>query len=175
MDRSVKWPVTRGPMMPEWRVVHVDTLVRHPEHVPFVARLVWREFWAEVPDGLTEAYLAEAFAGQAEPGRVLLSLMALEQDKPLGCVHLIDNDDDSLPELHPWLAAMVVVPERRGQGIGSMLVRALAHEARVMGFSQLWLGTDSPGFYERLGATQHLCKGRAFRIMRLKLQASGQG
>lgn len=150
----------------------IDPLARHPRHVDFVAGLVWREFWADVDGGMTLAELAEAFGGRARPGRVLASLIALEADTPLGCVHLIDNDDDSLPELYPWLAAMVVVPERRGQGIGSMLVREMAREARGLGFDQLWFGTDGPGFYERLGAVKHLQRGADFWIMKLPLTAS---
>ena len=73
----------------------IDPLARHPRHVDFVAGLVWREFWADVDGGMTLAELAEAFGGRAAPGRVLASLIALEADTPLGCVHLIDNDDDS--------------------------------------------------------------------------------
>ena len=152
--------------------VSVEPLSRHPQHVGFVAGLVYREFWAGVQGGMSEAELAEAFGGRAPPGRVLASLVALEGaagDPPLGCVHLIDNDDTSLPELYPWLAAMVVVPERRGQGIGSTLVRAMAREARAMGFERLWFGTDGPGFYERLGAVKHLHKGGDFWIMTLPL------
>lgn len=150
-------------------MIVVEPLSRHPHHLGFIAALVYREFWAEVPDGMTEADLADAFGGRAAPGRVLASLIALEGDAVLGCVHLIDNDDPSLTELYPWMAAMVVVPERRGQGIGSMLVRALMDEAKAMGFEQLWFGTDGPGFYERLGAVKHLAKGRDFWIMRLPL------
>ncbi len=150
-------------------MIVVEPLSRHPRHLGFVAALVYREFWAEVPVGMTEAELADAFGGRAAPGRVLASLIALDGDVPLGCVHLIDNDDESLTDLYPWMAAMVVVPERRGQGIGSMLVRALMHEAKAMGFEQLWFGTDGPGFYERLGAVEHLAKGRDFWIMRLPL------
>jgi GNAT superfamily N-acetyltransferase len=150
-------------------VVRVEPLARHPRHLDFVAGLVWREFWAEVQGGMSEAELRAAFGGQAPPGRVLASLLALEGDTPLGCVHLIDNDDPSLPELHPWLAAMVVVPQRRGQGIGSLLVRAMAREAKALGFERLWFGTDGPGFYERLGAVKHLDKGRGFWIMTLPL------
>ncbi|MFT3954205.1 MAG: GNAT family N-acetyltransferase [Piscinibacter sp.] len=149
--------------------VIVDRLSCHPRHLDFVAQLVWREFWADVPGGMSEAELADAFAGRAAPGRVLASLIALDGDEPLGCVHLIDNDDESLPELYPWLAAMVVVPGRRGQGIGSLLVKALAREAKVMGFERLWFGTDGPGFYERLGAVKHLQKGNDFWIMTLPL------
>lgn len=147
----------------------VEPLARHPRHLDFVAGLVWREFWAGVQGGMSEAELRAAFGGQGPPGRVLASLLALEGDTPLGCVHLIDNDDPSLPELHPWLAAMVVVPQRRGQGIGSTLVRALMQEAKALGFERLWFGTDGPGFYERQGAVKHLDKGRGFWIMTLPL------
>lgn len=151
--------------------IRIEPLPRHPQHLSAVARLVYDEFWAGRPDGLSEAYLCAAFGGEL-PGRVLASLVALEGDTLLGCVHLIDNDDESLPALHPWLAALVVVPGRRGQGIGSALVRALMNEARAMGFERLWFGTDGPGFYERLGAVKHLHKGGDFWIMSLPLMAS---
>ena len=151
-----------GPLPPS---IRIEPLRAHPQHVPFVARLVYREFWAGVPDGLSEDYLRRAFRGEAEPGRVLKSWVALEEDEPLGCVHLIDHDDESLPDLHPWLAAMVVVPGRRGQGIGSALVGALLHDARAMGFRRVWCGTDGPGFYERLGAQRHLQRSAEFWTM----------
>lgn len=149
--------------------VRVARLLDHPEHVPFVAGLVYREFWADNPKGLSLDYLTRAFGGRAEPGRVILSLVALEGDTPLGCVHLIDNDDTSLPALTPWLAAMVVVPPRRGQGIGSALVRALLDEARALGFERVWFGTDGPGFYERLGARRHLQRSADFWTMVFEL------
>jgi predicted N-acetyltransferase YhbS len=156
-------------------LVHIDHLANHPRHLSFVVELVYREFWADVDGGLTRDDLATAFGGKGRPGRVLASLIALEAHTRdhtpghtcLGCVHLIDNDDESRPELHPWLAAMVVVADRRGQGIGSALVRALTREARAMGFEQVWLGTDGPGFYERLGALEHQRVREGFWIMRL--------
>lgn len=155
--------------------VRVEPLLAHAQHVPFVAALVYREFWADVPDGLTEDYLRRAFGGQAEPGRVLKSWLALAGDEPLGCVHLIDHDDDSLPQLTPWLAAMVVVAPRRGQGIGSALVRALLADARAMGLPRLWLGTDGPGFYERLGARRYLQRRADFWTMVFDLAPAGPG
>jgi len=149
--------------------VRIDHLFRHPQHLGFVAGLVWREFWADVKDGYAEAELRRYFGNATDPLKVPLSLVALDGATPIGTINLIANDDSSLPELYPWLAALVVVPERRGQGIGSMLVRALAHESAGLGFAQLWFGTDGPGFYERLGAVKHLQRGPGFWIMRLPL------
>ena len=155
--------------------LRIEALLDHPQHVPFVAGLVYREFWVDVPGGLTEEYLTLAFGGHAEPGRVLKSWLALEGDEPLGCVHLIDHDDDTLPELTPWLAAMVVLPGRRGQGIGSALVRALLREARAMGIRRVWFGTDGPGFYERLGAWRHMQRGTGFWTMAFDLDPPATG
>lgn len=149
--------------------LRIEPLLAHPRHVDFVAGLVYREFWADVPGGLGEDDLRRAFGGRAPPGRVLCSRIALEGDQPLGCVHLIDNDDDTLPGLHPWLAALVVVPSRRGQGIGSALVRALLADARALGFERVWFGTDGPGFYERLGARRHLQRSAVFWTMVFEL------
>lgn len=42
--------------------------------------------------------LSAAFGGQAEPGRVLRSWLAIEGSDSLGCVHLINQDDDTLPD-----------------------------------------------------------------------------
>ncbi len=154
----------------------IADLQQHPQHLDFVAHLVWREFWADVPGGMSQAELATAFGGLGRPGWVLASLIALDDDgsTPLGCVHLIDNDDSTQTELYPWLAAMVVVSERRGQGIGSMLVRAMAREAKALGFEQLWFGTDGPGFYERLGALRHHERKPGFWTMKLPLRAPRQ-
>lgn len=151
--------------------VTVQPLLDHPKHIPFVAGLVHAEFWADRPDGMSLDELTRAFSGQAGPGRVLGSWVALENGLPLGCVHLIDHDDDSLMDLTPWLAALVVVAPRRGQRIGTALVQAVLAHARALGLPRLWLGTDGPGFYERLGARRHLQRGPGFWIMAFDLAA----
>lgn len=154
--------------MPRAAVI-VDHLFRHPQHLGFVAGLVYREFWVGVPGGYSEADLRFHLGSATDPATVPLSLVALDGGTPVGTINLIANDDASLPELHPWLAALVVVADRRGEGIGSRLVHALAVEAAGLGFAQLWFGTDGPGFYERLGAVKHLQRGAAFWIMKLPL------
>jgi predicted N-acetyltransferase YhbS len=150
--------------------VHIDHLCRHPQHLAATARLIWDEFWSD-GQGLTEAFLAEHLRGTS-PERLPLSLLAHHEGRLVGTVTLIDNDDARRTHLHPWLAAMVVVPDWRGRGVGTRLVNALARDAARLGFRELFLGTDGPGFYARLGAQVHERVNEQFSILRLPLTES---
>jgi predicted N-acetyltransferase YhbS len=126
-------------------------LHEHPWAIPTVAGWIYREFWADQP-GYSEA-LFEGLLRQADsPDRIPLSLLALVDGQPVGTVNLIACDSQRRPDLTPWLAALVVLPEHRGRGVGSALVRALAAHAGRLGFREVYLGTDIRAFYLRLGA-----------------------
>jgi predicted N-acetyltransferase YhbS len=149
--------------------LHIDHLARTPQHIETVARMIYREFWADVDGGLTEQFLVDHLRRTGDPDRVPLSLVALSGGEVLGTVNLIDNDDTKRTHLHPWLAAMVVAQPWRGSGIGTRLVQALLADARRLGFAQVWFGTDGPGFYARLGARLHEQVTPAFCIMQFPL------
>ncbi len=144
----------------------IADLFQHPDHIPLVAQWIYDEFWAD-----KEAFTPEALAGllrtATDPREVPLSLLAFDGDQPVGTVNLIENDDENRPHLRPWLAALYVLPECRNRGVGSQLVRALKGRADAMGIDNLYLGTDNPGFYERLGAQAHEQLAEDFCIMRL--------
>lgn len=148
--------------------LRIDHLHRHPQLTETVARLIYDEFWAEA-DGMSVADLVAHLRSTDDPMRVPLSLVALVDGEFAGTVNLIDNDDRNRAHLHPWLAAMVVVPPRRAQGIGTRLVQALLAEAARLGFPAVYFGTDGPGFYSRLGAQVHEQVGADFCIMRFEL------
>jgi GNAT superfamily N-acetyltransferase len=116
-----------------------------------VARWIYGEFWADKdhhsPESL-EALLQQA----SRPDVVPLSLLALAGDTPVGTANLVENDDEARPHLRPWLAALFVQPGFRKRGIGSLLVRNLRDRACRLGLTGMYLGTDQPAFYERLGA-----------------------
>jgi ribosomal protein S18 acetylase RimI-like enzyme len=62
------------------------------------------------------------------------------------------------PDSEPWLESLHVDGERRGQGIGTLLMRSLAAQLKARGYSTLRLGVivgnEGAGrLYERLGAT----------------------
>ncbi len=54
------------------------------------------------------------------------------------------------------------------------LVRQLLQEARRLGVVELYLGTDIPGFDERLGAVVHAQPKEDHWIMRIWLAAESQ-
>lgn len=69
----------------------------------------------------------------------------------VGGAGLISNDFISRMDLWPWLAALYVEEDCRGQALGGRLLRhALAHAAQL-GFDHLYLCTDHIGYYEKYG------------------------
>jgi GNAT superfamily N-acetyltransferase len=101
--------------------------------------------------------------------RIPATYVALDGDELLGSVTLVEHDMSTHLDLSPWLAGVYVKPERRGQGVGSKLVRYATECAARMGVERLYLYTRSAqGFYEKLG-WQHLAddhyEGRRVSIM----------
>jgi predicted N-acetyltransferase YhbS len=147
----------------------IDDLAQHPQLINAVAQLIYDEFWVEVVDGMSVADLVAHLETADAPKRLPLALVALVDGQLAGCVNLIENDDKNRAHLRPWLAAMVVRADLRGQHIGSNLVNALLAEARAMDIATVYLGTDGPGFYERLGAVKHEQIRDDFAIMKFEL------
>lgn len=131
----------------------IDHLFQHPQHRPAVAAAIYKEFWKDKP-GYSPAFFENLLRQADHPDRIPLCLVARVNGQFAGVVNLIENDNAARPHWRPWLAALIVLPPFRGQGIGSALVRRLVAEGVRLGYHRLHLGTDAPGFYERLGARQ---------------------
>lgn len=148
-------------------IVH---LFERPEHLDEVARWIHEEWWADKP-GHSVGTMAARLREAGDPDAIPLSLLALDGDRPVGTVNLVENDNDERPELTPWLAALLVTPAARGRGVGSALVRALAGEAARLGVGRLYLGTDIPEYYLRLGAETFEEYPDGYRIMTMDCRA----
>ncbi len=148
------------------RITH---LFHHPHLIDAVATMIYDEFWVDVVDGMSVADLVAHLKTATQAQHMPLSLIALVDGQLAGTVNLIENDDAKRAHLRPWLAAMVVRADLRGQGIGSALVKALLADARVMKISTVYFGTDGPAFYERLGAVTHEQVRDDFAIMKFEL------
>jgi GNAT superfamily N-acetyltransferase len=160
--------------------MHTVSIVRladAPEQRVAAACLIHHEFWQDVPGASVEtmtARLGRALQADRIPG----CWLALREQRLVGVVNLVENDDPKHPEWSPWLAGTVVAEDCRGQGIGSALVRALLDHARRSGFERIYFGTDGPGFYTRLGAVHHHQPCHGFWFMRFDLEpeaAQGYG
>jgi predicted N-acetyltransferase YhbS len=129
----------------------LDYLAHHLDCVSELAS--WHhEEWASLNPGQSllhrVAELEQCKAGLEIP----TTLVALEENRPLGSASLIQCDMDTRPGQSPWLASVFVAPQFRGRGIGSALVRRAIEEAARMTYPMLYLFTpDRESFYRRLG------------------------
>jgi predicted N-acetyltransferase YhbS len=147
----------------------VDNLAHHPQLIDAVAQMIYDEFWVDVVGGMSVADLVEHLHTASRPKHMPLALIAWVDGQLAECVNLIENDDKKRAHLRPWLAAMVVPADMRGQHIGSKLVNALLADARDMGIATVYLGTDGLDFYVRPGAVKHEHARDDFAIMKFEL------
>jgi len=128
--------------------VRIDELADHPDLVETLAGWHWAA-WGQ-PGALP--HWIETLRGRLYRDRIPTSLVAMAGDEPVGSVSIVEQDMSTHPEMGPWLAAVFVVPEYRGRGVGSELVRRAVRRAAELGSAHVYLYTDdAPGFYVRLG------------------------
>jgi len=130
--------------------VTIQDLNDAPEFKAIVADRIWQAFWRPYGAALTdvETALADVLAGGAFP----FSLVAADDEGFTGTVTAIESDLAARPLLSPWIAALWVEPDRRGQGIAEALVNAATARLFAQGRSSLYLCAKPPmrGFYQRL-------------------------
>jgi N-acetylglutamate synthase-like GNAT family acetyltransferase len=70
----------------------------------------------------------------------------------VGMVSLKFHDMDTRPDLDPWLGGLLVLPEWRNRGVGTMLMHRATEEARRLNVPRLYLWTHSAeALYHKLG------------------------
>ncbi len=79
--------------------------------------------------------------------------LLLADGEIVGGCGLIANDFISRQDLMPWVCALYVAPNWRGQGWGGKLLEHARQEAGAMGYGRVFLSTDHTGYYERYGWT----------------------
>ncbi|MBQ3077025.1 MAG: GNAT family N-acetyltransferase [Clostridia bacterium] len=76
---------------------------------------------------------------------------AMEGERIVGGLGVIENDFHDRPDLAPNVCAVYVEPDRRGQGLAGRLLRTVCRDMAAQGVDTLYLVTDHEGFYERYG------------------------
>jgi predicted N-acetyltransferase YhbS len=151
--------------------VSIDHLCLHPEHTTRVAGWIHGAFWTR--SGHDVQVVIDLLHAAHDPDRIPLSLLAQIDSSPVGTVNLIVCDSKARPDLTPWLAALFVHPEHRGKEVGAALVQRLVAEAARLGYEEVFLETDIPEFYARLGATRYEALAEGGWIMRIRAADAG--
>jgi Predicted acetyltransferase len=72
-------------------------------------------------------------------------------DDLIGCAGLIPNDFISRMDLWPWICALYIEKDRRGQNLGALLIDRAKQDARTAGFQRIYISTGHIGYYEHYG------------------------
>ncbi len=118
----------------------------HPELADKAARW-FHEKWG-VPLSAYEESMEACLRGESA---VPQWYAAVERDKIIGGLGVIENDFHDRKDLSPNVCAVYVEEARRGEGIAGALLSHVCGDMSGMGVDVLYLVTDHMGFYERYG------------------------
>jgi GNAT superfamily N-acetyltransferase len=133
--------------------ITIEYLADRPEFLEQLAQLSWKE-WQEIYEKRAQTLedSRENYRERMNTDQLPLTFVALRGDQLLGMVSLKFHDMDTRPDLDPWLGGLLVLPEWRKRGVGTMLMHRAADEARRLNVSRLYLWTHSAeGLYRKLG------------------------
>ena len=77
--------------------------------------------------------------------------VAIENNRIIGGVGVIENDFHDRKDLAPNICALYVEEDKRCNGIASALLQYVCNDMKNKGIDTLYLITDHVGFYERYG------------------------
>ena len=99
----------------------------------------------------------------------------LENDEEImGCAGLITNDFISRGDLYPWICALFIEEQYRGNAYATLLMDKAKSDAKKAGFEYIYLSTSHIGYYEKYNfkyiAQGYHPWGEESRIYELKLE-----
>jgi N-acetylglutamate synthase-like GNAT family acetyltransferase len=131
----------------------VEYLADRPEFLKQLAQLSWKE-WQDVYEKRDQTLedCLKNYRERMNTDRLPLTLVGLHDGLLVGMVSLKFHDMDTRPDLDPWLGGLLVLPEWRKRGVGTMLMHRAVEEARKLNVLRLYLWTHSAeGLYHKLG------------------------
>lgn len=77
--------------------------------------------------------------------------VAVEDDRIIGGMGVIENDFHDRKDLAPNVCAVYTEEDRRGRGVAGALLNDVCEDMKQRGIDTLYLLTDHDSFYERYG------------------------
>lgn len=122
----------------------ITTLADRPDLVFTIARWLWEGTLRA--RGLPMSWGLSALDAHLGAGTIPATLIVMERGEPLGALGLVAHEpsDRYRAEQSPWITHLYVVPQARGQGIGSMLLHGAERYARSLGFPRAYARVAGP-------------------------------
>ena len=98
-----------------------------------------------------EAYLESLQDSLTGNGPVPQWYVAMEGDRIIGGLGVIENDFHDRKDLTPNVCAVYTEPDKRCNGIAGALLNYICDDMNAKGLETLYLVTDHTSFYERYG------------------------
>jgi predicted N-acetyltransferase YhbS len=119
----------------------ISNLAHVPHFADSVADRGWNAWWTESEFSLRKyrAGLEPMLRGENIP----LAFVAHRGQTYLGSVLLIENDLAQRANLSPWIAALWVDVEHRGQGIAESLMASVRTAAASLGIDKIYLCAEA--------------------------------
>lgn len=98
-----------------------------------------------------EAYLESMEESLTGKGSVPQWYVAVEDDRIIGGMGVIENDFHDRKDLTPNVCAVYTEEDRRGRGVAGALLNDVCEDMKKREIDTLYLLTDHDSFYERYG------------------------
>lgn len=121
-----------------------------PAKIPAAAAWFHKK-WG-IPEEAYRESMEESLSGNAVPQWYV----ALEGERIIGGLGVIENDFHDRKDLHPNVCAVYVEEDRRCRGLAGALLNRVCQDMADRGIDTLYLLTDHDSFYERYG-WEYLC------------------
>ena len=134
----------------------VDTLVAWNDRY-------WSELTPEVdPD---EWRLFYRHCVETRGMEIPLTLVGLDDAQVFGAVTVVEQDDiPDFPEYSPWIAGLIVAERYRGRNLGLVLMDAALTKARLLGYQEIFLWTDSRSEWYTAQGWIEICRRRYSQV-----------
>ena len=119
----------------------------HPE-IKDQAIKYFQTKWPSVPPHLYEDSINQALnTEESLPQWYLLKI----KERIIGCGGLIQQELITRSDIYPWLCALFIDEEYRGNNYASLLIDQAKFDSNKAGFKTMYLVSDLDGYYEKLG------------------------
>lgn len=126
----------------------IELLADHPEALPVLKELFeseWEPYYGAAGPGDAETDIKKS----ANHTELPIAVVAIYDNKICGTAALKMESVTTYPDYFPWLAALLVAPVYRRQGIGEKLMAAIETLAKQLGYKEIYIGAgDHSGISE---------------------------